>query len=208
MDPDYERPILARYVDPYELVWLSTAARLGLTVRRDPSVFSMTDGSGLLALATRDTLDPDDTLAQQVLHEICHWLVNGLHTFTERDWGYPLDVPTSDPREHACLRLQASLADAHGLRALVAPTGIYRPYYNAIGAEPLDVPASEPRVAELLTSGFARARSEPFHSALQAALSATAELRAVVAPFVQSYRSEHPDDALPCQWDGSVETGG
>ena len=200
MEPDYVRPILARYVDPYELVWIATAARLGLTIRRDPAVFSMTDGEGLLALATRDALDPDDTVAQQVLHEICHWLVNGLETFHQRDWGYELDVPLDDPREHACLRLQASLADPWGLRQILAPTGIYRPYYDALGPEPLAVPADEPAVAALLAPAVARAAQPPFRPALDEALRATAALRDVVAPFLADYRSEVPDDVLPCQW--------
>jgi len=200
MVPDYVRPILARYVDPYELVWLSTAARLGLTIRRDPAVFSMTDGEGLLALATRDALDPDDTLAQQVLHEICHWLVNGPESIHERDWGYPLDVPLDDPREHACLRLQAALVDPWGLRTMLAPTGIYRPYYDALGAGPLRVPADEPEVAALLAPAVARAAEPPVGPALEQALAATAALRDIVAPFLPDYRSEVPDDGLPCQW--------
>jgi hypothetical protein len=200
MDPDYVRPILARYVDPYELVWLGTAARLGLTIRRDPAVFSMTDGTGLLALSTRDALDPDDTLAQQVLHEVCHWLVNGPESYHRRDWGYELEVPLDDPREHACLRLQASLVDRYGLRRMLAPTGIYRPYYDALGDAPLAVPVDEPECGRLLSAAVARARDEPFASALRDALEATAQLRRVVAPFLADYRSEVPDDALPCQW--------
>lgn len=200
MDPDYVRPILARYVDPYELVWLSTAASLGLSIRRDPAVFSMTDGQGLLALSTRDALDPDDTLAQQVLHEICHWLVNGPETYHERDWGYPLEVPLDDPREHACLRLQAWLTDPWGLRTLLAPTGLYRPYYDALGSDPLRVPASEPQVQALLDPAVVRSREPPIGPALTRALGATAALRDIVAPFLDDYRSEVPEDDLPCQW--------
>jgi hypothetical protein len=200
MDPAYVRPIHVRYVDPYELVWLTTAARLGLTIRRDPAVFSMTDGTGLLALSTRDALDPDDTLAQQVLHEVCHWLVAGPDTFAQRDWGYELDVPLDDPREHACLRLQAALTAPHGLRTFMAPTGIYRPYYDALPDDPLDVPASEPAVTALLGPALARARAEPFATVLADALQATAALRAIVAPFLPDYRSEVEGDALPCQW--------
>ena len=40
-------------------------------------------------------------------------------------------------REHACLRLQAHLADAHGLRALMAPTTEYRAYHDALPGAPL-----------------------------------------------------------------------
>lgn len=201
MDLDYVRPIRTRYVDPYELIWLTTAARLGLTIRRDPAVFSMTDGRGLLALANREALDPDDTLPQQVLHEICHWLVAGPESFSERDWGYELDVPLDDPREHACLRLQASLADRYGLRQLLAPTGLYRPYYDALGATPSEVDdQAEPEVASLLAPALALSGREPWGSTLDLALRATAELRSVVAPFIGDFRSEIEGDTLPCQW--------
>ncbi|TVQ88773.1 MAG: hypothetical protein EA397_16380 [Deltaproteobacteria bacterium] len=201
MDPAYVRPILTRYVDPYELVWLSAAARLGLTVRRDPNVYSMTDGQGLLALANREALDPDDTLSQQVLHEICHWLVAGPESFGARDWGYELEVPLDDPREHACLRLQASLADRYGLRKLLAPTGLYRPYYDALPAAPERVdPAQEPEVAQLLPPALARTQQEPWWSALDQALRATAAIRSIVAPFLEDFQSEHEGDTLPCQW--------
>ena len=55
--PDYERPIRSRYVDPVDLVWFSTARRLGLTIRRNGTIFSATDGTGLMELGPRATLD-------------------------------------------------------------------------------------------------------------------------------------------------------
>ena len=61
--PDYERPIRSRYVDPVDLVWFSTARRLGLTIRRNGAIFSATDGTGLMELGPRATLDPDDCAA-------------------------------------------------------------------------------------------------------------------------------------------------
>jgi hypothetical protein len=203
MDPTYERPILSRYVDPYELIWLATASRLRLHIRRDPAVYSMTDGSGLLALAPRAALDPDDTLAQQVLHEICHWIVAGRDAFTERDWGYELEVPLDDPREHACLRLQAWFADQHGLRGLMAPTGLYRPYWDALGPDalaPLDDSDHEAEVAELLTPAVERAQQAPWFEPVSEALAATARLHSAVAPFLADYASEIDDDPLPSLW--------
>ena len=203
MDENYERPILSRYVDPYELVWLAAAKRLGMHIRRDPAVYSMTDGEGLLALAPRADLDPDDTLGQQVLHEICHWLVAGRQAFEQRDWGYELDVPLDDPREHACLRLQAWLTTAHGLRRVMANTGLYRPYYDALPddpLQPLDDSAHEAEVARLLAPAVALAQQEPWHTALQDALSATARLRDAVAPFLADYASEVDGDTLPSLW--------
>lgn len=202
MDPEYERPILSRYVDPYELIWLATARRLGLHIRRDPAVFSMTDGEGLLALAPREELDPDDTLPQQVLHEVCHWVVNGEESFRQRDWGYELDVPLDDPREHACLRVQAWLADGHGLRGVLANTGLYRPYYDALDdpAAPLDDSAHEVEVLRRFEAGRALVRQEPWWSALQDALRATAVVRDTVEPFLADYATEVDGDALPSLW--------
>ncbi|HNC95158.1 MAG TPA: hypothetical protein PKW90_03475, partial [Myxococcota bacterium] len=103
MKSDYERPVKARYLDPVEVVWYATAARLGLRVRRNPSIFSMTDGTGLLELGPKDTLDADDCTAQMIFHELCHWITNGLETFELRDWGFPLEAEL-DWREHSCLR--------------------------------------------------------------------------------------------------------
>ena len=131
----YERPVESRYIDPVELVWFATGRRLGLRIRRNPTIFSATDGTGLLEFGPRDTLDPDDTLAQMLFHEICHWITNGERTFTERDWGFDLDADL-DWREHACLRLQAALADEHGLRAVLAPTSQFRAYYDQVPVDP------------------------------------------------------------------------
>ncbi len=133
----YQRPIRSRYLDPVELIWYATARRLGLHVRRDPAIFSMTDGTGLLALGPKDTLDADDSAAQMIFHEFCHWITNGLETFAERDWGFALDDEL-DWREHACLRLQATLAGRHGLRQVLAPTSPFRGYYDLIPADPLE----------------------------------------------------------------------
>jgi len=47
-DTPYERPIRARYTDPYDLIWLATAKRLGLVIRRDPTIFSKTLDDGML----------------------------------------------------------------------------------------------------------------------------------------------------------------
>ncbi len=210
MDPSYQRPIEARYVDPYELIWLSTARRLGLRIRRDPAVFSMTDGAGLLALGPRGDPDPDDTLAQQVLHEICHWVVAGPDAVHRRDWGYELEVPLDDPREHACLRLQATLADRVGLRRLLAPTGLYRPYWEALPpdpATPLDDGPHEARVQDLYRAALSRVDGPPWGPALDAALQATAQVHETLAPFLEHYATEIPEDPLPSLWAADLPAG-
>lgn len=201
-DDAYVRPIHSRYVDPLELVWLATARRLALHVRRDPAIFSMTDGTGLLALSPRDDLDEDDCLAQMVLHELCHWITNGVEAWHERDWGFPL-WDEVDLREHACLRLQCWLASRWGLREMFGPTGGFRQYYDQLPADPLaaiDDSAWEQATVRLAAQAVARAQGLPWWPALSAAMQATADLRAVIDPFLDDYASEHADDPLPPWW--------
>lgn len=200
---DYnDRAIHARYLDPLELVWLATAKRLGITIRRSPEVFSMSDGTGLLELGTRDTLDPDDSPAQMIFHEICHWIVNGEETRHERDWGFPV-VETVDWREFPALRLQAALADAHGLRTFLAPTSGFRRYYDLIPVdpfEPLDDSPDEARTVARAREALGRSAGEPWGTPLQAALVGTAQLAHTVRDFLDAYQTEHADDTLPSLW--------
>lgn len=201
----YERPIESRYVDPLELVWLATCRRLGLTIRRDPTIFSRTDGSGMLWLGPREDLDADDTLAQQVFHELCHWITNGVESAREEDWGFPLD-DADDPREFACLRLQAWLADRHGLRGMMGPTGQYRAYFDRLGADVLAPMADPPHavdeaeVVALAAAAIATAQAPPFTPVVDEALAATARLRGVVTDFLEDYATEVEGDPLPSLW--------
>ena len=202
-DWDYERPILARYLDPLELVWLSCCKQLGLHIRRDPDIFSMTDGTGLLALGPRSDLDPDDTVCQMVFHELCHWITNGEATFHERDWGFEVGADL-DHREHACQRLQAALADPHGLRDVMAPTGLFRQYYDQIPSDPFEPidgdEAWESEVIRVARVAYERACQAPFQEPLQQALTATASLRELIQPFLSSYQTEEEGDELPSWW--------
>ena len=201
-DPEYERPITSRYMDPCEVIWLATATRLGLHIRRSPLVFSATDGSGRLQLSTRDDLDEDDCLAQMLLHEICHWCTNGVETMNVRDWGFALDGPT-DPREHAALRLQAWMADQADLRTFFGPTGIYRQYYERIPedpAQPIDESDWESHVCALAVAAIERIQSPPFTPHVQEAIQATANLRAALSAFASDYRPIEDGDELPLIW--------
>ena len=96
-----------RYVDPVDQLWLATAERLGFRVRRSGDVYASTDGHGVMTLGSDETLDPDDCLAQMILHECCHWLVEGDESRHLPDWGLDNMTPRDAPREMACLRLQA-----------------------------------------------------------------------------------------------------
>ena len=209
MEPDhrdfyiaYQRPIRSRYLDPIELIWYATARRLGLHVRRDPAIFSMTDGTGLLALGPEDTLDPDDSAAQMIFHEFCHWITNGLETFSQRDWGFALDGEL-DWREHACLRLQATLAGRYGLRQVLAPTSPFRGYYDLIPADPLEpLPGwpLEDRVVARAVEAIGWAAGAPWGGPLAAALEATARVRAQLVPFLGDYTTDLDADRLPSLW--------
>jgi hypothetical protein len=198
----YERPIRSRYLDALELIWLSTARRLGLTLRRDPSIFSRTDGSGHLWLGPRADLDPDDTLCQMLLHELCHWITNGIETFHEQDWGFPL-MDGDDPREFSSLRLQAWLADQHGLRGMLGPTGKYREYFDRIGADPLaplDDSPGEAHIVAVAREAIVRSQGAPFQPALGQALTATAALRDLLLPFDVDHLADDDDEGLPSLW--------
>lgn len=198
----YERPILSRYLDPVEVLWLATARRLGFTVRRDPAIFSRTDGSGMLWLGPRETLDPDDTVSQMLFHEICHWATNGVETFALEDWGFPLEE-YDDPREFASLRLQAWWADRYGLRGMFGPTGKYRQYFDRIGPDPLaplDASDLEREIVAIAATAIATAQRAPFAPTVDEALAATAAIRALVAPFLGDYHTELDADPLPSLW--------
>jgi hypothetical protein len=205
--PAYQRPIRSRYVDPYEVIWLATARRLGLVIGRDPAIFSLTLGDGILWLGPRDDLDPDDTLAQMLFHELCHWFTNGIETFHQADWGFDLG-DDDDPREFACLRLQAWLADRFELRAMFSPTGKFRAYFDRIPADPLaplDDSPGEAEVLALALRAIETSRREPYAAIVDAGLAATARLRETLRAFEADFAPELGDAAsaapdLPCLW--------
>ena len=55
--------------------------------RRDELHFKGTQCDGCGRLHPKETLDEDDSLAQIVLHELCHALVEGPESLTKEDWG-------------------------------------------------------------------------------------------------------------------------
>jgi hypothetical protein len=177
------RPVDARYVDPLDHIWLTAAAELGLTVRRSPLGYATTDGKGCLMIAPAEDFDADDCLAQIILHELCHALVQGEGSFRQPDWGLSNDSDsaayTGDTvREEACLRVQAALLRRYGLRRLLAPTTDFRTFYDALPRDPLAAgagAAADPALA-LAAEGLARAARPPFRKPLHQALKATAEL--------------------------------
>ncbi|GAB4510109.1 MAG: hypothetical protein Tsb0020_27070 [Haliangiales bacterium] len=131
------RQIHHRYVDALAQIWLTTAARVGLTVRRSAEVYASTDGRGQLYVGTDETLDADDSLAQMIFHELCHALVEGPTSFAQPDWGLDNTGPRDVVREHACLRVQAALVREYDLGLLLAPTTDFRYVYDRLGSAPL-----------------------------------------------------------------------
>ena len=186
------RTLAHHYTDPTDLIWLAAAAELGMHVQRSSEVFAAWDGAGTLTLSTPEHFDPDDSLAQLILHEICHALVEGPEKFDVIDWGLDNWTDKDAVREHACIRMQAALLKPHGLRWVLAPTTDYRPYYDALPEDPLldapqlDTPElnapSDPALRPA-RMGYQRASDGPWASALQRALRATAQLAEVTARF-------------------------
>lgn len=171
------RKITRTYADPLDLVWLHAARRMGMRVVRSAEVNASWDGAGVLTIGTPETLDPDDCLAQMILHETCHALVEGPECLTQLDWGL-LNNPAKKVHEHACLRLQAALADRVGLRQFFASTTMFRGYYDQLPAEPLAA-GDDPAIA-MAQAGWQRATEGPWADALDEALRRTAEIARAV----------------------------
>lgn len=126
-----------RYEDPLARVWILCAQRLGFRIERTSELYASTDGRGTILIGTPDTLDPDDSLAQMIFHELCHALVEGEEGERLPDWGLDNISNKHRWREHACLRLQAYLAGGVGLRDFFAPTTDFRvSFWATLPADP------------------------------------------------------------------------
>ena len=131
------RSVSYTYRDPLDEIWLATATRVGLRVERREDAYASSDGNRALVIAPTASLDPDDSLAQLIFHELCHSMIEGPESFEKRDWGLENVDGRDREREHACLRLQAFLANQYGLRTLFAPTTEHRPFYDALPPDTL-----------------------------------------------------------------------
>ena len=189
------REITAQYEDPLNAIWLRTAERCGLDVVRSDSVFASFDGVRTLMVCSDEHFDADDCLAQMIFHELCHALVMGASGSDQQDWGLNNVDDRDAVFEHACHRLQATLADRYGLRELLAPTTDHRSYYEELPADPL-APDGDPSV-ELATDGWNRARHGPWTQALESGLRATQQVAEAVNADIESkslwarYRRPH-----------------
>lgn len=178
------RRVTQEYGDPVDLIWLHAAGQMGMQVHRSAEVFASWDGQGVLRIGTPDTLDADDSLAQMILHETCHALIEGPEAWHLPDWGLDISSPEQRVHEHACLRLQAALTQPYGLRSFFAATTNFRRYYDAMPDDPMEQ-SSDPAV-DLAKPGLQRARSGPWSRPLSQALTATAAIAVLLQPFVNS----------------------
>jgi len=165
------------YRDPLDEIWLGTARRIGFSVERTGDAYALTRGDGVIRIGARELLDADDSLAQMILHELCHALVEGEDAWKLPDWGLDNTSARDEPREHACLRVQAALLRPHGLRRVLAPTTEYRSYYDELPDNPLAGAAPIVRLA------LARAEKPPFAPHLHEALAATEAVTRAAARF-------------------------
>lgn len=170
----FERPIVNRYEDPVDLIWIRAAADLGLKIRRSEDAFASYDGKGTLTIATEKDFDADDCLAQMIFHEICHWLIAGRRGERLEDWGLS-NIDDSDlVYEYAAIRLQAALSRPYGLRSFMAVTTDWRPYWESLPENPL-LDGDDPAIL-LAQDGHFLSRMKPFAAVLERALSATAAI--------------------------------
>jgi hypothetical protein len=154
-------------------IWLQAARALDVPVVRGGDAYVHWDGTAL-HIAGDEHLDHDDTVAQLILHELCHFLTQGVDSRQRRDWGLDNTDDRDAARELSCLRLQAHLTGAWGLRRVLFPTTPERPFFEAL---PDDALARDP-LAHQAASLAARA---PFAPVLQRALAESA--RALSLPL-------------------------
>jgi Fe-S-cluster containining protein len=176
-DPSRPSPL----ADPkIEHIWINAAARAGFRVCRTIDAYASSDGRGVISIGMDESLDADDAAAQLVFHELCHAITEGPEAERLPDWGLDSTGPRDVTREHACLRLQAHLADPYGLRALMAPTTEYRAYYQQLPAAPLDDDYASDgdhdsaHAIVIARAAAVRAGRPPWRAALDGALADTA----------------------------------
>jgi hypothetical protein len=134
---DFLRQSTHLYEDPLSRVWMACAERVGFRVERTSNAYASADGRGTILIAVDEMHDSDDSLAQMILHELCHALVEGEDGERAEDWGLPNSDAGNPWREHACLRVQAYLADSVGLRDFFAPTTDFRiSFWNSLPKDP------------------------------------------------------------------------
>jgi hypothetical protein len=190
MTPSAVAPLDAPDIDQ---IWIEAADRCGFRVERGDAAYASTDGRGVILIGVRAVLDADDCVAQLVLHEICHALVQGETNWGVPDWGLDNTTNRDDVREAACLRLQAQLSDRHGLRELMAPTTPWKTYYRELPPDPLQGRTDdENEAAALARTALALAAERGMEAALDQALARTARALAGGVGAAAAALARHP----------------
>ena len=166
-------------------IWIDAAGRCGFRVERGEAAYASTDGRATILIGARAVLDDDDSLAQLVMHELCHALVQGEANWSRPDWGLDNTSDRDDDAEAACLRLQAHWADQRGLRGLMAPTTPWKSYYAALPADPLfPAGSADEAPCALAAAAIGLAAGKAMDVVIDQALAATAGLLGLAAPVV------------------------
>ena len=171
------REITRKYQDPFDLVWLNAARQAGIMVERSTEVFASWNGKGVLYVGTPSTLDADDSLAQLIFHEMCHFLVEGSEAWNRPDWG---QTHAGVIHEYACLRLQATLAGEYGMRDILAATTEFRSYFDRLPEDPL---SGAGKAAVMAERGYQRAKERPWSEILANALERSQQIARLIHPF-------------------------
>ncbi|HEX2574395.1 MAG TPA: YkgJ family cysteine cluster protein [Polyangia bacterium] len=175
-------------------IWLGAAARLGIAVHRGGEAYVHFDGRDL-HIAADEALDADDSLAQLVMHELCHALVQGPANRRVPDWGLDNTHDGDHQHELACVRLQAHLAGAYGLREVMIPTTVVRSFY-------MELPADVFAPAEDVSVGLARQAA--LHAATPDLGLGPALREALVATVERLGRPRHRKSDFPLRGDGAT----
>jgi hypothetical protein len=156
-----------RATDP---LWVALLEQAGFRLARRSASYVWYDGRGEVAIAPDEELDADDTLAQIILHEMIHLLVQGEEARTEPDWGLDNLTDRDAYLEEAALVMQLRLLRQWGLEAVLVPTTDFRGYY-------LTEASAEARANRLqaAAAGWARWLAWPQREAAERALRATYE---------------------------------
>lgn len=185
---DFLRLPTHRYEDPLARVWVACAERVGFRVLRTSNAYASSDGRGAILIGVDGMLDPDDSLAQMIFHELCHALVEGEEGERREDWGLGYRIGGDPWREHACLRLQAYLAGSVGLRGFFAPTTDFRlSFWDSLPDDPFAASPAEGgrRERSCVAARLAAWRaSRPRWAPLWQALAASAVIAAATPRFV------------------------
>lgn len=178
MSDDYAPWRALRALDERWITLLQEEFNASLQRSSDAYVSWLADTRTLIVSPDHE-LDPDDTIAQIVLHELCHHLVEGLASDQSDDWGLDNMSDEHLANEYAALRLQAAITDAHGLRPWLNPTTDHRWFHASLQADPLQDavhPPSDQASVRLAQRGWESWGRWRLKTRVQAELDAAASL--------------------------------